>query len=62
MYLPLDTTSFDVNPNSTQLQQNPTAIHYLPIVIFNVLQFLGKINSSKIIRIQFDQFLSIIFR
>lgn len=53
MYLPLDKTSFDVNPNPTQLQQNPTAIHYLPIVIFNVLQFLGKINSSKIIRIQF---------
>lgn len=53
MYLPLDTTSFDINPNSTQIQQNPTAIHYFPIVIFNVLQFLGKINSSYIIKIQF---------
>lgn len=48
VYLPLDSTSFDINTNSTQHLENVSAIQYFPIVAFNILQFLGNFGVSAI--------------
>lgn len=48
IYLPLNLTSFDINANSTYISANSSAIHYFPIVIFNILQFLGNFGVGSI--------------
>ncbi|XP_055325703.1 facilitated trehalose transporter Tret1-like isoform X2 [Sitodiplosis mosellana] len=48
VYLPLESTSFDINLNSTHVDENAPAIQYFPIVAFQMLQCLGNFGVSSI--------------
>lgn len=48
VYLPLDSTSFDINLNAAHVEENASPIQYFPIVAFQALQIVGNFGVSSI--------------
>lgn len=48
MFLPLDTTSFQIDANSTHFQPDAPVHQYIPVVAFTILQFFGNFGVSAI--------------